>query len=291
MKKEFNLFIYIGLFLIAINIAVWYLIIFPRSISGSELYFLSIGQGDSSLLLLPPSTSSGQAGGGEYVKFLIDGGPINGGLNSNLEKILGLDKYIDLVFVTHPELDHFGGFIELLKNYKIGAILYNGDDRDNNNWAEFNRIISEKKIVKMALVKGDSVIYTASILKVFNSANLSANTNDSGLVMGLETDGFKALFTADIGAAIEKILAQSENIKSDILKVGHHGSKYSSDLSFLKKVEPKISVVEVGKNNYGHPTKEALGRLKEVGSQIFNTYQQGIIKIVKEEGELKVFSL
>ena len=154
MKKEFNLFVYIGLFLIAINIAVWYLIIFPRSISGSELYFLSIGQGDSSLLLLP-------GGGGKYAKFLIDGGPINGGLNSNLEKILGLDKYIDVVFVTHPELDHFGGLIELLKNYKVGAILYNGDDRDNSNWAEFNRIISEKKIAKIALVKGDSVIYTA----------------------------------------------------------------------------------------------------------------------------------
>ncbi|MDO8443256.1 MAG: MBL fold metallo-hydrolase [bacterium] len=284
MKKGFSLFTYIGLFLIAINAAVWYLIIFPRSVSSSELYFLSVGQGDSSLLLLPKKD-------GKQVKFLIDGGPINGGLNSNLEKILGLDKYIDAVFVTHPELDHFGGLIEVLKTYQVGAVLYNGDERDNDNWAEFNRMISEKKIAKIALAKGDSISYADSMLKVFNSANLLANTNDSGLVMGLETDGFRALFTADVGAVIEKILAQSENIKSDILKVGHHGSKYSSDLSFLEKVEPKISVVEVGKNSYGHPTKEALDRLKEVGSQIFNTYQQGVIKIVKERGELKVFNL
>ena len=284
MKKGFSVFTYIGLFLIAINAVVWYLIIFPRSISGSELYFLSVGQGDSSLLLLPGS-------GGDHIKFLIDGGPINGSLNSNLEKILGLDKYIDVVFVSHPEIDHFGGLIEVLKTYQIGAVLYNGEDRDNSNWIEFNRIISDKKIAKIALVKGDSVVYTNSTIKTLNSANLSANTNDSGLVLSLETDGFRALFTADIGAAIEKILAQSGDIKSDILKVGHHGSKYSSGLSFLEKVEPKISVIEVGKNSYGHPTKEALDRLKEVGSQIFDTYKQGIIKIVKEGGELKVFNL
>jgi competence protein ComEC len=73
--------------------------------------------------------------------------------------------------------------------------------------------------------------------------------------------------------------------------VSHHGSKYSSNLFFLEKVAPKISVVEVGKNSYGHPAKEALDRLKKVGSQIFNTYEQGIIKIVKEGGELKVFNL
>jgi len=284
MKKGFSLFTYIGLFLIAANVAVWYFIISPGSVSGSELYFLSVGQGDSSLLLLPGS-------GGGQVKFLIDGGPINGGLNSNLEKILGLDKYIDLVIVTHPEIDHFGGLIEILKTYQVGAVLYNGDEKDNNNWAEFNRIISEKKIAKISLTKGDGVIYADSAAKVLNPTNLAANTNDAGLVLILETDGFKALFAADIGAAIERAVAQSEDIKSDILKVGHHGSKYSSDLSFLRKVNPKISVIEVGKNSYGHPTKEVLDRLKEVGSQIFNTYEQGIIKIIKEEGELRVFNL
>lgn len=284
MKKGFDLFIYLVFFIIFINIVVWYLIIFPRSISGSELYFLSVGQGDSSLLLLPGR-------GGEHVKFLIDGGPINGGLNYNLEKILGADKYIDAIFVSHPEIDHFGGLIEILENYRIGAVLYNGEDGNDKNWAEFNKILLDRKIAKIALMKGDNVVYTVSTIKVLNSANLAANTNDSGLVLGLETDSLRALFTADIDASTEKALARSEDIRSDILKVSHHGSKYSSDLSFLEKVEPKISVVEVGKNSYGHPTKEALERLSSVGSEIFNTYKQGIIKIVKEGGELKVFNL
>lgn len=284
MKKEFNLFKYIFWVLIAVDLIIWYLIFFPNSLSGSELYFLSVGQGDGSLALLPGN-------GGGCAKFLIDGGPTNGGLDINLEKILGLDKYIDIVFVSHPQLDHFGGLIEILKTYRVGAVLYNGEDSDDKNWAEFNRIISEKNIAKIALAKGDSVVYADSTVKVFNSANLLANTNDSGLVLGLETDGFKALFTADIDAMTERSIAQSENIKSDILKVSHHGSKYSSDLSFLEKVVPKISVVEVGKNSYGHPAKEALERLSSVGSKIFNTYEQGIIKIAKEAGSLKVYNL
>lgn len=284
MKKGFNLFLYIGLFLVIINMAVWYLIIFPRPISGPELYFLNIGQGDSSLLLLPKKD-------GGLVKFLIDGGPMNGGLDANLEKILGLDKYIDVVFVSHPQVDHFGGLIEILKDHRIGAVLYNGEEGDGSNWVEFNRVISEKKIAKIALVKGDGVNYYDSMVKVLNSANLLANTNDSGLVLSLETGDFKALFTADIDAATERLVARSGDIKSDILKVSHHGSRYSSDVSFLEKVMPKISVVEVGKNSYGHPTKEALDRLKEVGSQIFNTHEQGIIKIIKEGSELKVFNL
>jgi len=283
MKREFNLFAYIGSFLIAINLAVWYSIIFPGSLAGSELYFLSVGQGDSSLLLLPGTDGA--------VKFLIDGGPMNGELNSDLEKVLGLDKYIDAVFVSHPQIDHFGGLIEVIKNYRVGVVLYNGEDGDSSNWAEFDRMISEKKIAKIALAKGDNVVYTDSTIKTLNSANLSANTNDSGLVLSLETDGFRALFTADIDAATEKLLAGSEDVRSDILKVSHHGSKYSSDSVFLEKVSPKISVIEVGKNSYGHPAKEALERLRLAGSQIFNTYEQGIIKIIKEGGELKIFNL
>ncbi|MHB9019411.1 MAG: ComEC/Rec2 family competence protein [Minisyncoccota bacterium] len=284
MKKGPSLFVNVSLFLIAITAIVWYSIFFSRSISSPELYFLSVGQGDSSLLLLPGS-------GGRPIKFLIDGGPINGGLSLNIEKILGLDKYIDIIFVSHPQLDHFGGLIEILKNYQVGVVLYNGEDQDDVNWREFNKIIIEKKIAKIALVKGDNVVYNDSRIKVLNSVNLFANINDSALVLGLKTSDFKALFTADIDAATEKLVAQSEDVGSDILKVSHHGSKYSSDLSFLEKVKPKISVVEVGKNSYGHPTQEALDRLSSVGSKIFNTYEQGIIKIIKNGEELKVFNL
>jgi competence protein ComEC len=107
----------------------------------------------------------------------------------------------------------------------------------------------------------------------------------------METSGLKALFTADISTEIEKILSKTADIKADILKVGHHGSKYSSSLDFLRVVSPKIAVIEVGKNSYGHPTIEALKRLVEIGSRIFRTDKDGIVKIINDNGNLKVYNI
>src|SRR3989344_9647457 len=97
--------------LIIVDAIIWILIFYPRQASGLELYFLEVGQGDGSLAICP---------GG--VKILIDGGPINGLAQKNLENILSInDRYIDLIAVSHPQLDHFGGLIEIIKNYRVGA--------------------------------------------------------------------------------------------------------------------------------------------------------------------------
>jgi beta-lactamase superfamily II metal-dependent hydrolase len=285
MKKESNILKSFVIFLIALDLIVWYFIFFPAALTGPELYFLKVGQGDSSLVVLP-------GGSGAEVKFLIDGGPLNGGLEANLEKILKLnDKYIDVVFVTHPEIDHFGGLIGILKNYKVGAILYNGNESEDVNWKEFNKTIQEKNIKKIALGIGDGINYASSTVAVLNSGNSFASSNDSGLALFLQSGGLKALYTADLSAEAEKAMVVKGNIQADVLKVSHHGSKYSSDLSFLKEVEPKISVIEVGKNNYGHPSKEVLNRLADVGSQVFRTDLQGIIKVILQNGKIKVLSI
>jgi len=282
--KKFSFFVTICIFLIATNGIVWYLILFPNSITIPEIYFLNVGQGDGSLLLLPGFA-------GSFSKFLIDGGPITGNLDKNLEKIIGMDRYIDVVFVSHPQLDHYGGLIDLLKNYEVGVVIYNGEENKDSNWQEFSRIIEEKEINKIIVTRGDKIIFASSTINIMNPDNFSTGTNGSGLVMNLDSYGLRALFTADIDGATERIMAKLGNIKSDVLKVSHHGSKYSSDSVFLKEVEPKISVIEVGKNSYGHPAKEALQRLSLVGSKIFTTYDQGIIKVIKEANVLKVFNL
>lgn len=285
MERKSNIFKISVLFLIALDLIVWYLIFFPAILVDPEFYFLKVGQGDGSLVVLPGDGSAS-------AKFLIDGGPLNGGLGANLEKIFKADdRYIDLVFVSHPQIDHFGGLLDILKNYKVGAVLYNGEDSNDANWKELNKIISEKNIAKIALGVRDNVIYASSTVKVLNSSGFFANANDSGLALFLESGGLKALFTADLSADAEKAIASAENIRADILKVSHHGSKYSSDLTFLEKVMPKVSVIEVGKNSYGHPTKEVLNRLAEIGSQVFRTDLQGIIKIINDNGNIKVFNI
>ena len=286
MSNNFKFLKITLLFLVALNLIVWCFVLFPKSLSGAEFYFLKVGQGDSSLVLLPGK-------GGNYVKFLIDGGIIGGNLQLNLEKILGTDRYIDLVIISHPDIDHFGGLIKILKNYKVGAVLYNGEDVDTKNWEELKRIILEKNIPKIVIYKNDKITYSESYLNIISSFSSSyGNVNDSSLVFTLRSGGAKALFTGDIGFSVEKILVNlSENITADILKVPHHGSKFSSSSEFLQKVKPKISIIEVGKNNYGHPASEVIKRLANVGSQIFLTKEKGIIKIINDNNKLKVYTI
>jgi len=283
MNNKANMFKPVTGLLIILDCIVWYFIFFPNP-GRAELYFLNVGQGDSSLAVLPGSSS--------FVKFLIDGGPLNGNLGGNLDKVLRAgDRYIDLVFISHPQVDHFGGLIGILKNYKIGAVLHNGEAGSGANWEELEKIISQKGIAKIALGAEDEISYASSAATVLNSSGLSANANDSGLALLLESGGLRALFTADLSAAAEKAMAYAADVKADVLKISHHGSKYSSDLSFLEKVAPKVSVIEVGKNSYGHPAKEVLERLSEIGSKVFRTDKEGIIKITHTPTELKIFNI
>jgi competence protein ComEC len=281
--------IILGVF-VATDILVWGIILLPAKAKNLEMYFLDVGHGDGSLVILPRSAGSGQAGG---VKMLIDGGPINGKLEKNLEKILPAnDRYIDLVAISHPQLDHFGGLIEVLKNYKVGAVITSGQTSQNSAWQELEKIIKEKRIRRIILIAGDKIKYQNSRFDILSPhpADLANDVNDMSLVAILNSGGIKAFFGGDISAEKEKQLANLYDIDVDILKISHHGSKFSSDPDFLKKASPLISVIEVGKNSYGHPTSQVLEKLKQISSQIFRTDLNGLIKITAENGKLKIYS-
>ena len=285
MKERSKFFEYFVGCVVILDAIVWFFVIFSNPPTALELYFLKVGQGDSSLAFLPRES-------GGAAKVLIDGGPLNGNLEGNLAKIFSTgDKYIDLVIISHPEIDHYGGLISVLKNYSVGAVLWNGEDRDDPNWKELNNIIAEKKIRKITLARGDKIVYGTVEADVLNSGDSFAGGNDSGLVILLKDPVLKTLFSADVSADIEKILSISGNIQADILKVAHHGSKYSSSEEFLKAVAPKVSVIEVGKNSYGHPTQETLDRLKDIGTQIFRTDENGILKADLVGDKLKLYTL
>ncbi|MDD5430926.1 MAG: MBL fold metallo-hydrolase [Candidatus Pacebacteria bacterium] len=267
-------------FLIAVDLAVWGLIVLPPDVRGSELYFLNVGQGDSELAILP---------GG--IKALIDAGPANGLAKKNLEEILPInDRYIDLVLISHPQIDHMGGLPDILKTYKVGAVITNGESSENDVWREIQKIIKENNIPQISLAAGDKIKFNNAGIDILSPSGGAASVNDSGLVELLDINGAKVLFTADVGAETEKYLANKYDLDIDILKVGHHGSKFSSAASFLNKITPAISVIEVGKNSYGHPTKEALSRLADIGSQIFRTDKNGIVKIAFKNKEMVIFT-
>lgn len=268
--------------LIGIDLLVWGNIVLSSAIKSPEFYFLPVGQGDSSLANLP---------GG--VQLLIDGGPVNGKAQENLEKVLGLkDRYIDLVMISHPQLDHFGGLIEVLKNYEVGAVLMDGQVSEGAAWQELEKVIREKKIPRIVLSAGDKIKYKNSIIDILNpkKGEWAKDVNDLSLVGILEASGVKFLFGGDMSAEKERQLAGLYDLDIDILKVSHHGSKYSSALEFLKEASPAVSIIGVGKNSYGHPTKEALGRLRDFSLKSYRTDLDGLVKIILENKKLKVYT-
>lgn len=267
-----NKIILIIIFLVLADVFLWRLILFSAAAETPKIYFLDVGQGDSQLLVLPGN-----------VKILIDGGPSGEKLLANLQKtLLPQDRYIDLVIMTHPQTDHFGGLTEAFSRYIIGAFISTGAKGTSKSFSNLQNIINKHDVSEINLTAGDAIKYQNLELRVL-SPNLeflrSRELNDGSLVLLADLAGVKALFTGDIGFKVEEWLVKNYDINADILKVPHHGSKYSSGQGFLKAISPIISIAQVGKNSYGHPTNETLARLAAIGSRFFRNDNDGLIKV------------
>lgn len=265
-----------------LNFAVWQNLVSKEAPENLRIEFLNIGQGDSSLIFLP---------GG--AKLLIDGGRPDKRVLEELAAVLPAnDRYLDLVLASHNDADHLGGLVEVLRRYEVGAFLYNGrDDGNLAHFAEARTAAAEKDIPIVALAQGDRIKYGESlgeILWPIPSALTQKSTNEGSVVLKLSAAGATALFAGDIGEKTEKIIAGLAGF-ADILKIPHHGSKYSSSAGFLNFLQPRLAVIEVGKNSYGHPTAEVLNRLAQIGASVYRTDLDGRITAEVFGGELRVF--
>lgn len=240
------------------------------SASAPAVYFLSVGQGNGALVDL------GQ------VEILIDAGKDEKAAKE-IEKILGdSDKYIDVVVLTHPNYDHYGGLKYILNNYQVGAFVYNGKESHSPSFQKLKKLLKEKHLLMMQLGEGDSIKYQGNSFSVLSPDKKLLNLlddNESSLVMMLKTKGRSFLFTGDIGQRTEDNLAGKYNLRADVLKVPHHGSRFSLSKKFFQAVSPLISIVSVGQNKYGHPHGEVLKTLFNLGSVIYRTDKEGTIKI------------
>lgn len=285
-NNSFNGFIlvFFALFF-AVDFFVWSRIFFAKAADETQIRFLDVGQGDAELIIFP----------GNF-KVLTDAGP-DSKIIGELEKIPPLgDRYIDLAIISHPQLDHFNGFRYLLDRYRIGAFIYNGrsDTPGIQEWPDLISKIKKRGTPLIQLGAGDRIKHSGDKID-FLSPNSeliqSAELNDTGLVELIESRGLKALLTADIGAETEKYLVKHFNLRADILKVPHHGSRFSSSAVFLEAVKPKVAIIEVGNNNrYGHPTPETLKRLSNISAAIFRTDKNGQITASVIGEKLKIFT-
>lgn len=174
-------------------------------------------------------------------------------------------------------------------------VLISKQFENSENYQEFLKIVKEKSIKVTVLQLGTRIniekdLYFDVLWPNSSQVILENSINNNALVCKLNYKKFSMLFTGDIEEGAEQALLENKvNLKADILKVAHHGSKSSSGQKFIENVKPKIALIGVGKNNnFGHPNNEIIDRLKNVGSKIYRTDLDGEIQILVSKGKIKV---
>ncbi len=239
--------------------------------------FYDVGQGDAMMI----QTYTGK-------QIVIDGGPSDAVIKELGNDMPFWDRSIDLLILTHPDADHISGFVDIIKRYQVKKILLTGVKADTAVSSEFFQLLKKKQIEKIYAHTGQRLwLDQATVFDVYyppvGIADQNLATNDTSINGKLSFGNTQIFFTGDASDKVENwLVASGFNLDSDILKVGHHGSRFSSTSQFLEEITPEYSVIEVGKNNYGHPTKDALDRIAAAGSKIFRTDQDGSIEFISD---------
>ena len=279
MKKKNSVLIILTI-LFSLNVLAWLTVYDLSRPQLLEVTFFDVGQGDAIFI---ETTQRHQ--------ILIDGGPDSAILEKLGKEMLFWDRTIDLIILTHPEHDHYGGLIEVLKRYRVENILWTGVIRDTAEFKEWQRLIEEEAKIIIAKVGQKIKIHRSDLCNfsvLYPLENLEGktvkNTNNTSIITKLVFRDNSFLFTGDAYKAVEReILKKGINVDSDVLKVGHHGSKTSSADDFIGKVLPSYAIISCGKDNsYGHPHPETLETLEKYGITVLRTDQEGDIKIVSD---------
>ncbi|MFZ5982601.1 MAG: ComEC/Rec2 family competence protein [Patescibacteria group bacterium] len=274
--------IYLSLFLLAFLNLVLSGMIFWSQNQELRVAFLDVGQGDAILI------SKGMH------QILIDGGPSREAILEGLGRSIPFwDQHIEVVIATHPDADHLSGLVDVLEKYHVSLVLDSGMESDTQVFRKFEEVIREKNIRRESARNGDKMKIQSAVLEILSPfadfpGGKIKDTNLNSLVSRLTFGKNSFLLMAD--APMEKeqeLLEKYPNLETQFLKVGHHGSKYSSGEEFLEKVNPKEVILSVGKNNrYGHPAPEVLERLRNIQANIFRTDEIGSLSYACPREEL-----
>ena len=239
------------------------------------VYFLDVGQGDSLLIY------------SKHKVILIDtGGNDNVKVSDNTIKFLkstGKSK-INYLVLTHGDYDHMGEAISLVENFRVEKVIFNCG---SYNELEKNliKVLDKKKIKYYSCIKELNIDKNKLY---FLQTKEYDNENDFSNVIYTKLDGYKFMFMGDASSTTEEEILEKYNLQDiDVLKVGHHGSKTSSSKKFIDEIEPKYSIISVGKNNrYGHPNNEVLNNIKD--SKIYRTDLDGSIMFKIKNDKFKI---
>lgn len=243
-----------------------------------HVFFFDVGQGDGALVVSP----SGK-------QIVVDGGP-NLSLLQQVGSAMPLwDRRIDLLILSHPHLDHLESFPELLRRYRIDAVLISGVHAPSSRYRELLELITEEKAtVHIADPSTDIDMGDGLILDVvwpppiYVGKEFEGDLNDTSVVVRMIYGADSVLFTGDAELHEEgEILSSGADIDADILKAGHHGSRTSSSTGFLLEVTPDFAIISAGRDNsYGHPHPEILRRFDLLDIPVHVTSQSGSLELI-----------
>lgn len=237
--------------------------------------FIDVGQADSILIR------------DQDTVMLIDAGTNEAGetVVSYLEN-LGITK-IDYLIGTHPHEDHIGGLDDVINNFEIGQIYMPQIETTTKTFEDVLEAIENKNLTVTSPSKGDEIELSQAVATFMTEPILDEdNLNLSSLVIRLEFGNNSFLFMGDAEEENEESISW---LKTDVLKVGHHGSSTSSSESFLEQVQPQYAIIMAGKDNsYGLPTQETLNKLSSIGSQIYRTDEDGTIQLISDGNTIEI---
>lgn len=243
--------------------------------------FLDVGQGDCAFIRTP----SGHT-------MLVDGG----GRAGDEEETTGMKlvepflrrrivNKIDVLVLTHPHDDHLRGLIPVVRDFRVGTVLDPGIAHGSEAYKRFLSFVEARRIPYRRAVRGQVIDFgdgvRAEVLHPPNPLLATDDENDNSVVLRITFGSEALLLTGDAGADAEsEIISSGAVLTSNVLKVAHHGSSYSTSDRWLDAVRPEIAVISVGRNNsFGHPSHETLDRLTSRGIRLFRTDRCGAVTV------------
>lgn len=232
----------------------------------------NVGQGDSILIQK------------ENLQILIDGGPDDSVLNCLGKHMPLLDRKIEMIILTHPQEDHYGGLVNVFKNYKVEKFGEYNDKSSSKGYKVLKSLVGSNGSRVVRLTKGITLMGGLIRLDILNpvDGDFNKNVNDDGVVSLLSFKDFKAIFMADVENKVSDKLSENGILKDvEYIKVNHHGSKNGLTEKLLNTLNPKVAVISVGfKNRYGHPDAEIVNMLKNKKIEILRTDEVGDVDYI-----------
>jgi competence protein ComEC len=246
---------------------------------------LDVGQGDAIYIEAPNGRT-----------MLVDGGP-RGSLVAPLKAAQTIPKkHIDVFVLTNPDADHFAGILDLVKTYSIGVVVESGTRSTSKSYQSFDRLVTEEKIPRLIAKRGMGIVLdqkqNIKFSVLFPDTSVSGWSHNDASIVGRLTYGSRSfMFTGDATALTESIVRvrnDREILKSDVLKIGHHGSRTSTSEAFLDAVSPTYAIVSYGMGNtYGHPHREVVDRVRARDITLLETAKEGTVTCTTDGEKLE----